>query len=426
MHDQTTSDPALDPIDPTYPNRDKTLGPDIAGVTTSIKTDKGRVCVGSAYLEGHARKTGYLICRLNDEGLLDEQFGEHGKTIGTFMQDSDSLGYHILRNGEGKFMVLGLTSTGGLQRLPALARFNEDGTLDTTFADNGHFIIQQPGRIAPRAFAPRLMAMAPASAPAESPQAWQIADSGDSFIVFGHYQDQNLVVMKFDWQANFVTAFNGTGYKYLERQGEGLVYGHSLFTDSNAISICATMRQADFRDRDAFVIRLTHDGEYDSCFGKGGIADFPGMHTLKNFLVLPADERIIGCGANEDGSGLLVALRQSDGSLDKRFTSIAVKHEGSNVRWDHVLGVSAGAKGTQLMAIGELQISNGNRPAIIGRFDSDGDFKRFATQTFKVRGITWVAGCEIDEQGRLLAHGQAQVPERSNGYVVRVLTHRVA
>ncbi|MFJ4395828.1 delta-60 repeat domain-containing protein [Pseudomonas sp. NPDC089396] len=410
-------------IDPDFPAQ--IFAPEFAGVTTSVKTDKGRVYVGSAYTNGSTLETGYLLFRLTDDGVLDEQFGHLGSTVGTFQQGSQSFGYHIIQNNDGKFMVLGLTFSPIIPKKPALARFNEDGTLDTTFADNGHFVIEQPGRAQRRAFsAPIAMAM-PSATPADSSQqAWQMAEAGGTFIVFGNYYNQDLVVMMFDWEANFVTSFNGTGYKHLERQGDGVVYGHSLFSDANSLSICATMRQPDLKDRDAFVVRLTREGEYDPCFGKGGIADFPGLPTLKNFLVLPEDERIIGCGADDDGSGLLVALHKSDGSLDQRFKRVPVKHEGNNVRWEHVLAVSPGSKGTKLIAVGEMRIRVGNLPAIVGRFDSDGELDSFATQTFALRRVTMAAGCEVDEQGRLLVHGQTQIPERSNGYVLRLLTNR--
>jgi len=410
-------------IDPDFPAQ--IFAPECAGITTSVQTDKGRVYVGSAYTNGNTLETGYLLFRLTDEGVLDEKFGHQGKTIGTFARGSQSSGYNVIQRSDGKFMVLGLTFTAIYTRKPALARFNEDGTLDTTFADNGHFVIEQPGPAQRRTFNARLaMPMPLATLPADIPQqAWQMVDEDSTFIVFGNYYDQDLIVMMFDWEANFVPSFNGTGYKYLERQGDGVVYGHSLFSDTDTLSICATMRQPDFRDRDAFVVRLIRTGEYDSSFGNGGIADFPSMHTLKNFLVLPQDERIIGCGASEDGSGLLVALHKGDGSLDQRFKRTLIKHDGNNVRWDHVLAASPGCKGSKLLAIGEMRIRAGNLPAIVGRFDSEGELDSFATQTFALRRLTMVAGCNVDEQGRLLVHGQTQIPERFNGYLLRLLTN---
>jgi hypothetical protein len=46
-------------------------------------------------------------------------------------------------------------------------------------------------------------------------------------------------------------------------------------------------------------------------------------------------------------------------------------------------------------------------------------------QTFALRRVTMAAGCEVDEQGRLLVHGQTQIPERFNGYVLRLLTNQI-
>ncbi|MBH3430958.1 delta-60 repeat domain-containing protein [Pseudomonas alkylphenolica] len=411
-------------IDPDYR---QDVFPEFAGVTTSVLDCTGRVCVGSAYVSDNSLETHYAIFRLTNDGQLDRRFGCGGKTTGTFQDGNQSIGYHVIqRPDDGKFMVLGLTFTGLFPRKPALARFNSDGTLDTTFANQGHFVIEQPSLEPTPIFqADHGTELQLSDAGAATPQqSWQIKPIGDSFIVFGNYYGHDLVVMMFDWEANYVTSFNGCGFKYLERQGEGTVYGLALHADSQSIWVGACMQTPDFRFRDAFVVRLTRQGEYDQTFGTAGIADFPELHTLKNVLVLPEDQRIIGCGAHEDGSGLLVALRQADGALDEDFDRVAVKHDGHNIRWDHVLAVSPGAKDSKIIAAGELRVGVGNLPGVVARFNSDGSLDTFATQTFTLRRITMLAGCTLDTQGRMLVHGQTQIPERFNGYVVRLLTQQ--
>lgn len=411
-------------IDPTYPLN---IFPDLAGVATSVMDDDGRVCVGSAYVSDTSLETHYVIFRLTKDGQLDRRFGDGGKTTGTFLDGSQSSGYHIIQNPhDGKFMVLGLSFTDVISRKPALARFNKNGTLDATFANQGHFVIEQPSPSPLQNFKPdqRNVTVLSGGEAVTPQQSWQIKPIGDSFIVFGNYYGYDLAVMMFDWEANYVTSFNGCGFKYLERQGEGAVYGLALHTDSQSIWVGACMQTPDFRFRDAFVVRLTRQGEYDQTFGTAGIADFPELHTLKNILVLPEDQRIIGCGADEDGAGLLVALRQADGALDEDFERIAVKHEGHDIRWDQVLAVSPGSKDSKIIAAGELRVGVGNLPGVVARFNSDGSLDEFATQTFTLRRITMLAGCTMDAKGRMLVHGQTQIPERFNGYVVRLLTQQ--
>ena len=100
----------------------------------------GKIVLGAYYNDGMMYK--WAIVRLNADGTLDNTFGEGGikkvEHIGyghDFVQDVEIL-------SDGKIVVSGHSwdaNTPTLRYSMAVARFNTDGSLDTTFANNGIF-----------------------------------------------------------------------------------------------------------------------------------------------------------------------------------------------------------------------------------------------------------------------------------------------
>lgn len=91
----------------------------------------GTILVAGAMTSSYLQKIG--LVRLTAAGMLDPSFGTGGKVVATFQGTSDSA-YAILRQADGKFIVGGHSYA---SRYFGLARFNSDGTYDTTFANGG-------------------------------------------------------------------------------------------------------------------------------------------------------------------------------------------------------------------------------------------------------------------------------------------------
>jgi len=79
----------------------------------------------------------FAVVRYNTDGSLDNTFGSNGQVI-TYFPDSDSYGYAVALQADGKIVVAG-TSYDGEQLYDdfALARYNTDGSLDNTFGIGG-------------------------------------------------------------------------------------------------------------------------------------------------------------------------------------------------------------------------------------------------------------------------------------------------
>lgn len=108
-------------------------GRDNAASSMVLLPDGRMVLAGFAYT-GDGRST-FALVRLTKDGVLDNSFGTMGK-VTTAFADYLNIGIAIALQSDGKLIVGGYTSTQNDAGL-SLARFNADGSLDTTFANGG-------------------------------------------------------------------------------------------------------------------------------------------------------------------------------------------------------------------------------------------------------------------------------------------------
>jgi uncharacterized delta-60 repeat protein len=81
----------------------------------------------------------FAIARFNIDGTLDSTFGTGGLVTTNFGRMSSSYGMNIALKPDGKIVVLGLTLVGN-SYASAIAQYNADGMLDTSFGINGQVI----------------------------------------------------------------------------------------------------------------------------------------------------------------------------------------------------------------------------------------------------------------------------------------------
>jgi len=100
-----------------------------------VQPDGRIVVAGFAYVDG-ATFTDFALARFNSDGTLDSGFGTGGKVTTDFGATSDYPG-GIALQVDGKIVVAGEHNDPGGGFDYALARYNSDGSLDTTFGSNG-------------------------------------------------------------------------------------------------------------------------------------------------------------------------------------------------------------------------------------------------------------------------------------------------
>lgn len=104
------------------------------GVVGAIQTD-GKIIVFGDFDAGGRDET--FIERYNTNGTLDSTFGNSGKVLTQYELSSGARDMLLQRNG--KIIVTGATVNGKLDTF--LSRYNPDGTLDSSFGNNGKVII---------------------------------------------------------------------------------------------------------------------------------------------------------------------------------------------------------------------------------------------------------------------------------------------
>lgn len=78
----------------------------------------------------------YLLGRLNSDGTPDSTFGDAGVVIGRFPGDSLTKVEAMDVQADGKIVLYGVSSF--IFPFPVFARYHADGTLDTTFGNQGY------------------------------------------------------------------------------------------------------------------------------------------------------------------------------------------------------------------------------------------------------------------------------------------------
>ena len=97
----------------------------------------GRIVV-AGYTINEDKKKGALAC-FKANGNLDTNFNGTGKVTTNFGGDGDAEGQGVAAQSDGKTVVVGYATVGGVQQF-AIARYNTDGALDTSFGGTGRVL----------------------------------------------------------------------------------------------------------------------------------------------------------------------------------------------------------------------------------------------------------------------------------------------
>ena len=97
----------------------------------------GRMVV-AGYSTNESKKQCALAC-LKANGNLDTSFNGTGKVTTNFGGEGDAEGQGVATQSDGRTVVVGYATVGGVQQF-AIARYNTDGALDTSFGGTGRVL----------------------------------------------------------------------------------------------------------------------------------------------------------------------------------------------------------------------------------------------------------------------------------------------
>ncbi len=280
-----------------------TAGDDVANAAV-LQPDGKIIAVGQAEVGG---TDDFALARYNSDGSLDTTFGTGGLVTTSFTAGDDVANAAVLQS-DGKIIAAGRAGAGVTSDF-ALARYNSDGSLDTTFGTGGLVITSSTGNT--NTF--RAVVLQPNG---------KIIAVGDARFGGG---ELDFVLARYNSDGSLDTTFGiaGTGLVTTAlTAGNNLANAAVLQPDGKIIAAGrATIGGSNF----AFALaRYDSDGILDPTFGTGGFVlnSFTAGQDRAQAAVLQPDGKIIAVGAVQIGGSnfdFALARYNSDGSLDTTF-----------------------------------------------------------------------------------------------------------
>jgi uncharacterized delta-60 repeat protein len=310
---------------------------------TAIQTDGKIVVVGNG---SNGSNKDFAVVRYHRNGSLDSSFDGDGRVLTDFLNYFDSA-TSLAIQADGK-IVVGGSARGG----SALARYNTNGSLDTTFDGDGKIIgstlvsifavaIQANGKIVTAGYG-----------------------SNSLNLDFGlvRYNTDGSLDPSFDGDGNVLTDFSG--------RSDGAI---AMIIQANG-KIVAAGSSSDGTNDDFALARYNTDGSLDTSFDDDGkvLTDFSGNSNSLKAMALQADGKIVVAGADFDGSNndFAIAKYNADGSLDASFDGDGKVTTSLSSAYDIANSVAVQTDG-KIIAAGYID-NNSIEDFALVRYNTDG------------------------------------------------------
>ena len=266
----------------------------------ALQTD-GKIVVAGH--QGFNEFQNFVTFRYMTDGSLDTTFDADGRVDTNF--GASSYGQAVGIQADGKIVVAGFTSGSGFEDF-ALARYNQDGSPDTTFDTDGILLTD---------FA----------AGADGANALVIEPDGSivaaGFGVAAGRTDSDFALARYATTGALDPNFDADG-KTTADIGSGQSAARAVVVQPDGKIVAAGYAQKVGDTRDFALVRYTTSGALDQTFGGGGklITDF-GSDDAAYALALQPDGKIVAAGiTNIEGTEVFAVARYTaDGALDATF-----------------------------------------------------------------------------------------------------------
>lgn len=408
-HHQVT---AVD-LDPTFgtggvASTDFNLGQDSIAAM-AIQPDGKIVTAGSAY--NRAASFDFALARYDTNGALDTSFGGAGKVTLDFNGKRDQA-YGLAIQSDGKIVVAGTAVGTGTTSDLALARFDTNGNLDTGFGIGGKVLT---------------------ALTANDDEIHKIALQTDGKIVatgagnFGNF-NSDIVVARYNGNGALDTGFGGgAGYvviDYFGGQDEG--NGVAVLTNGKLLVAGKCLAGPSQFNYSVAVLQLNSDGSADTSFGTAGKRTYRvGASDIGNALVVQPDGKFLVGGTTAPvsdqitGANFLVYRFNSDGTPDPSFAAggVAITNIFGN-SMDSILSLALQPDG-KIVAAGQ-----GSGNVGVARFNGDGSLDaKIRVPPSDFFGVGNAAAIQTD--GKIVVAGQVNNSKDTGGLnfaVVRLVS----
>ena len=266
-------------------------GPGLDSILGATLRSDGKIVVAGVSSSAGAPDQ-FTVARYLTDGTLDDSFGVGGVVVTPFTAFA-SRGAAVAIDADGKVVAVGTSQSGNVTSSEnfAIARYNEDGSLDTTFDTDGKAIVNFENA---------------------SDRATSLAIQGDGKILVageasGFTTRPHMAAARLNADGSLDTAWAGDGTLRLpldtagNRSGAMAVLVHS----DGRVVLAGQQYPATGSATDFALVRLTETGELDPTFNGTGIRtlDFGGSSADQaGDAVFVAGEGIVMVGASNGGT----------------------------------------------------------------------------------------------------------------------------
>jgi uncharacterized delta-60 repeat protein len=333
--------------DPTFGTAGKvttTIAGEARAVALAIQPDGKLISAGSAV--GLDRDL--ALTRHNPDGSLDTSFGTGGFVTADLGSKTESGATDLVVQPDGKLVVVETATIGVI-----VARFNADGSPDTSFGTGGNVVTATP--------------FAGVFAGAVVLQSNGKLVVGDTEFGGVNYE---FALRRFNADGVLDTSF-GVGGKAITAFGRQSSLGDLLVLPGDKLLAAGGRSTGAPFDWGFALVRYNADGSFDTSFGNGGSVETSfsaGTDSATAVLVQP-DGKIVAAGASDDAAGtnaldFALARYNIDGSLDGAF--------GTGGKVVTPFGFQAGINGLVRQPDGKLFAVGGLNTPLAARYNADG------------------------------------------------------
>jgi uncharacterized delta-60 repeat protein len=326
--------------------------------------------------------------RFNPNGTLDTTWGA-GKINLDLFNNTDDEGRAVARQADGKLIVVGRYLNGPNFAI-AVARYNANGTIDTTFGSSGKTTTQINSTY---------------------PQAVALQTDGKIVVAGYNYtgSGSDFLLVRYNTNGTLDTAFDGDGLAILNVTVNDRIYGMALQPDGKIVAVGALENATD----DFVVLRYNTDGTLDTSFdGDGRVSTGIASTDLANCVAIQPDGKILAAGlASPSANDFAIARYNANGSLDTSFDGdgIAVAAIGSGTDVIHAMALQPDGK---IVVAGRANGGVSADDFALARYNANGSLDT----SFDVDGKLTTSfsnsndrafGLAIQPDGKILASGHA-------------------
>lgn len=384
--------------------------------TIAIQADNKVINGGQSYLPavGHSH---FSMVRHLTNGWIDTSFGVQGR-VSTVIGVGDSRLTRIIVLPDGKIVAVGYTDF--YDPVPsehnfygfAVARYNSDGSLDTTFDGDGvwtNTLVGYRGALA-----------------------WDVVVQPDGKLIVagsGTLPGTGFIAVRLNVDGSLDTSFASTGVSIIDMGLYGSAKCVALQPDGKVL-----LGGNGTINNKYIVVRLTSTGTLDVTFNNSGKLGFVAGATVNDFIrrvgVLP-DGRLMVMGSSQYGTGssfgswaaVLVRLK-GDGSFDSSFNGngrVMSYLPGADHTYANDFLIQPTGK---IIVTGSIGLY-GNTHSMSARYRTDGTLDPQYGDKGQLRDYTQFEATAVVKQsdGKLIFAGTRffSYPNDSRAYLERVL-----